>query len=341
MASDLHLDDEDDFGGDVPGSQSSAKRSGGKRTFGDLDEEEDDVFGPKKGKPKVEESGPGMTTGMILSLRESLQNCKDNLATCQEELEAAKSEIQKWHSAFQNGPATPAGTSPEPGLVLTYLQNLKSSEESLKEQLEKAKKKEAAFIVTFAKKEQEIADLKSAVRDLKTQLRPPSMQTRKLLLDPAIHEEFTRLKNLVEEKEKKIKELQDNLAAVNFTASSKLGKMLMAKCRTLQEENEEIGTMASEGKIHELGMKIVVLKSQNAELRNQFDALYKHMEGLTNEMERSNEMVYILQERLEAKDCELRNLKELLTQKEAAEERDDDDGDKEEANEGNSADVEA
>ncbi|CAL9183597.1 unnamed protein product [Musa hybrid cultivar] len=340
MASDLHLDDEDDFGGDVPGSQSSAKRSGGKRTFGDLDEEEDDVFGPKKGKPKVEESGPGMTTGMILSLRESLQNCKDNLATCQEELEAAKSEIQKWHSAFQNGPATPAGTSPEPGLVLTYLQNLKSSEESLKEQLEKAKKKEAAFIVTFAKKEQEIADLKSAVRDLKTQLRPPSMQTRKLLLDPAIHEEFTRLKNLVEEKEKKIKELQDNLAAVNFTASSKLGKMLMAKCRTLQEENEEIGTMASEGKIHELGMKIVVLKSQNAELRNQFDALYKHMEGLTNEMERSNEMVYILQERLEAKDCELRNLKELLTQKEAAEERDDDDGDKEEANEGNSADVE-
>lgn len=51
--------------------------------------------------------------------------------------------------------------------------------------------------------------------------------------------------------------------------------------------------------------------------------------------------VYILQERLETKDCELRNVKELLTQKEAAEERDDDDGDKEEANEGNSADVEA
>ncbi|RWW06494.1 hypothetical protein GW17_00030174 [Ensete ventricosum] len=74
-------------------------------------------------------------------------------------------------------------------------------------------------------------------------------------------------------------------------------------------------------------------------------SLFRHMEGLTNEMERSNEMVmcllvYILQERLEAKDCELRKL-ELLSQKEAAEERDDDDGDKEEANEGNSADVEA
>lgn len=79
----------------------------------------------------------------------------------------------------------------EPRFVINYLQTLKSSEEMLKEQvsvfyfylsrsnikrvyfpcmissiffsyyqLEKAKKKEAAFIVTFAKREQEIAELK-------------------------------------------------------------------------------------------------------------------------------------------------------------------------------------
>jgi chromosome segregation ATPase len=253
---------------------------------------------------------------MILTLRESLQNCKESLEKCQEDLEGAKSEIHKWHSAFDNSPARPSGATPEPGLVLTYVQNLKSSEESLKEQLEKAKKREAAFIVTFAKKEQEIAELKSAVRDLKTQLRPPSMQTRRLLLDPAIHEEFTRLKTLVEEKEKKIKELQDNVAAVNFTASSKLGKMLMAKCRTLQAENEEIGEMASEGKIHELAMKIAMLKSQNTELRNQFDLLYKHMDLLSNDVERSNDMVYMMQEKLAAKDYEINRLKQLLVQKE-------------------------
>ncbi|KAG2611504.1 hypothetical protein PVAP13_4KG137400 [Panicum virgatum] len=290
---------------------------GEKRPFGDLDDDDDDVFASKKAKTKVEESAPGAATGMILSLRESLQDCKHSLASCQVELEAAKSEIEKWHSAFQNIPALPSGTNPDPVSVVSYLSNLKSSEESLKEQLEKAKKREAAYIVTFAKREQEIAELKSAVRDLKTQLRPPSMQTRRLLLDPAIHEEFTRLKNLVDEKEKKIKELQDNVAAVNFTPSSKLGKMLMAKCRTLQEENEEIGAMASEGKIHELGMKIAVLKSQNNELRNQFDVLYKHMDGVTNDVERSNEMVSILQEELEAKDLEVARLKEMLSQKEA------------------------
>lgn len=46
-----------------------------------------------------------------------------------------------------------------------------------------------------------------------------------------------------------MKELQDDLAAVQFTPHSKNGKMLMAKCRTLQEENEEIGREASEGKV--------------------------------------------------------------------------------------------
>ncbi|KAJ9559523.1 hypothetical protein OSB04_004683 [Centaurea solstitialis] len=286
---------------------------------------------------KVEETAPGVATGMILSLRESLQSCKDTLATCQSELEAAKSEVQKWHSAFQNESFIPSGTSVEPRIVVNYLQNLKSSEESVREQLEKAKKKEAAFIVTIAKREQEIADLKSAVRDLRSQLKPLSMQARRLLLDPAIHEEFMRLKgrmiveealtparvvrvdrefkNLVEEKDKKVKELQDNVAAVNFTPQSKMGKMLMAKCRTLQEENEEIGNQAKEGKIHELSMKLALQKSQNVELRNHFEGLCKHMEGLTNDVEKSNETVLILEEKLEDKENEIQRLRQLLQQK--------------------------
>ncbi|KAJ9140285.1 hypothetical protein P3X46_030949 [Hevea brasiliensis] len=302
MASHNHLDDDDDFGGDFPGSHST-RRSDNKRSFGDLEDDEVDIFSSKKGNTKVEE------TAMILSLRESVENCKNALTTCQTELEAAKSEIQKWRLAFENESFIPAGASPEPKLVINYLQTVKSSEESLREQLEKAKKKEAAFIVTFAKREQEIAELKSAVRDLKAQLKPPSMQARRLLLDPAIHEEFTRLKNLVEEKDKKVKELQDNIAAVNFTPQSKMGKMLMAKCRTLQEENEEIGNQATEGKMHELAMKLALQKSQNAELRSQFEGLHKHMEGLTNDVVKSNEMVLVLQEELEEKDLELNRLK--------------------------------
>ncbi|RZC16634.1 FKBP12-interacting protein of 37 kDa [Glycine soja] len=101
--------------------------------------------------------------------------------------------------------------------------------------------------------------------------------------------------NLVEEKDKKVKELQDNIAAVNFTPQSKMGEMLMAKCTTLVEENEEIGNQASEGKMHELEMKISMQKYQNAELRSQFEGwllrLKNHMDGLTNDVDKSNEMV--------------------------------------------------
>lgn len=53
--------------------------------------------------------------------------------------------------------------------------------------------------------------------------------------------------------EKRVKELQDDLAAVQFTPHSKHGKLLMAKCRTLQEENSEIGREASEGKVSQHG----------------------------------------------------------------------------------------
>ncbi|KAE9608524.1 hypothetical protein Lal_00020707 [Lupinus albus] len=309
MASPTHFDDEFDFGGGFGG-----RHSGNKRSSPDYDDEDydNDPFSPKKTKSKAEEAASGVTTGMILSLRESLQSCKDTLATCQSELEAANSEIQSWHSSLQNESCLPAGVTPEPKILINYLQTLKSSEESLREQLEKTKKKEAAFIVTFAKREQEIAELKSSVRDLKAQLKPPSMQGRKLLLDPAIHEEFTRLKNLVEEKDKKVKELQDNIAAVSFTPQSKMGKMLMAKCRTLQEENEEIGNQASEGKMHELSMKLAMQKSQNAQLRSQFEGLQKHMEGLTNDVERSNEMVLMLQGKMEEKDEEIEKLKQEL-----------------------------
>ncbi|GMH01261.1 hypothetical protein Nepgr_003100 [Nepenthes gracilis] len=314
MSSHSHLDDDDDFGGDFSGTHST-RRSGSKRSFGELDDDEDDIFGSKKASSKLEETAPGVATGMILSLRESLQKCKDDLEKCEAELEASKSVIHNWHSSFENESLVPAGTHPEPKLVVNYLQALRTSEETLKEQLEKAKKKEAAFIVTFAKREQEIAELKSAVRELRAQLKPPSMQARKLLLDPAIHEEFTRLKNLVEEKEKKVKELQDHITAVTFTPQSKFGKMLMAKCRTLQEENEEIGYQASEGKMSELGMKLALQKSQNAELRSHFEALYKHMELLTNDMEKSNETVIILQEKLEEKDSEIKRLKAELQER--------------------------
>eukprot|EP01018_Ginkgo_biloba_P024477 Gb_03695 [translate_table: standard] len=306
MASPPNLDDDDDFGGDYAGN--ITRSAGSKRPRG-LDDDEDFKDHGE------EENAPGAATGIVLILRDSLKKCEEECKSYQEKCKHAEDELEKWRLAFQNESFIPAGTNPEPGLVVNAMQNLRSSEEALKEQLEKAKKKEAAFIVNFAKREQEIAELKTAVRDLKSQLKPPSIKARRLLLDPAIHEEFTRLKNSAEEKDKKVKELEENLAAVNFTPQSKMGKMLMAKCRTLQEENEEIGMMASEGKIHELGMKLNLQKTQNLELRREIQGLLDYMEMLNEGVEKSHEMVNTLKKHLEEKEYEIKKLTEGKKQK--------------------------
>jgi len=57
---------------------------------------------------------------------------------------------------------------------------------------------------------------------------------RQLLLDPAVNREFERLRGEAEEKAREVKHLQQELQAVNFSQDSKTGRMLMAKCRTLQ-----------------------------------------------------------------------------------------------------------
>lgn len=54
------------------------------------------------------------------------------------------------------------------------------------------------------------------------------------MLDPAVHREFQRLHHDAESKAQEIKQLKDELKAVAFSQESKAGRLLMAKCRTLQ-----------------------------------------------------------------------------------------------------------
>nr|GEW12043.1 probable 1-deoxy-D-xylulose-5-phosphate synthase 2, chloroplastic [Tanacetum cinerariifolium] len=85
----------------------------------------------------------------------------------------------------------------------------------------------------------------------------------------------------------------------------------------LMEENEEIKNQAREGKIHELSMKLALQKSQNLELKNHFQGLSKHMEGLTKDIEKSHDMVLTLEEKIKDKDAEIQRLKQELQQKDA------------------------
>ncbi|KAK0587170.1 hypothetical protein LWI29_018608 [Acer saccharum] len=62
-----------------------------------------------------------------------------------------------------------------------------------------------------------------------------------------------------------VKELEENIAAVAFTANSKKGKALMVKCKTLQEENDEIGCQNVEAR-RGPGQKGVMVNNYGQEL---------------------------------------------------------------------------
>jgi septal ring factor EnvC (AmiA/AmiB activator) len=77
-----------------------------------------------------------------------------------------------------------------------------------------------------------------------------------LLLDPALNKEFNRLKTELESTHKELKHVQQELAATNFTQESKIGRQLMAKCRALADENEEMGRELSEGNKGNTGFQV-------------------------------------------------------------------------------------
>ncbi|XP_024514738.1 FKBP12-interacting protein of 37 kDa isoform X2 [Selaginella moellendorffii] len=225
------------------------------------------------------------------------------IASLKADLATANGELDKWRNLFQSGESIlPENSTSDPRLILDHIKSLQASQARVKDQLASSRRKETAMLIHLSNKEQEIAEMKTLVHDLKLSLRPPTLQSRRLLLDPAIHVEFTRMKKELEIAEKKAKDLTDDLAAVQFTPHSKNGKMLMAKCRTLQEENEEIGREASEGKIHDLETRLAVQKSLSSELKRGYQELFRYVRDLNEEAERLQQMVRILQSQVEQKD---------------------------------------
>jgi hypothetical protein len=67
------------------------------------------------------------------------------------------------------------------------------------------------------------------------------VQLKQLMLDPALNREFVKLRSELEASRREVKAAQEELAAMAFNPDSKLGKQLVSKCRSLADENEEMG----------------------------------------------------------------------------------------------------
>src|SRR5690606_35530010 len=123
------------------------------------------------------------------------------------------------------------------------LQALRVSEGKLKQQQLEATRRENILKMKLVLKDQEIRQLQERLQEMKRREIITNGLCGPTLVDPAISALFERLRAELDSTKKRLEETQNELSAWKFTPDSNTGKRLMAKCRLLYQENEELGKM--------------------------------------------------------------------------------------------------
>lgn len=142
------------------------------------------------------------------------------------------------------------------------------------------------------------------VNELKNAQAPTSSSLRSTLLDPAVNSLLQLLRAELQNTKSKLEETQNDLAAWKFTPDSNTGKRLMAKCRLLYQENEELGKITSNGRIALLEGDLALQKNFSEEVRQSQLELDSFLADLDEDVEGMQSTILFLQQELrKAKDA--------------------------------------
>ncbi|CAF2117805.1 unnamed protein product [Rotaria magnacalcarata] len=149
---------------------------------------------------------------------------------------------------------------------LHQLQQSIESNERLREKETECKKLKSMLNYRFLTKTTQQQSL-DQMRDM---MQTPSFsRLRQTYLDPSINLIYGQMRDEIEHSRKAREEAQNELHAWQFTPDSKTGKMLMARCKKLLEENEQLGKIVSSDNVAKLEGEISL---QNQLLLNMKDA---------------------------------------------------------------------
>ncbi|KAL4711472.1 hypothetical protein ACJJTC_000488 [Scirpophaga incertulas] len=193
-----------------------------------------------------------------------------------------------------------------------YIDHLESLNKQLEGSLEKAKEvedrhkqqnaesqhREKVLVRRLAAKEQEIQDYVGQITELKSS--HASLSGRPTLLDPAVNILILRLKQELTSTKSRLEETQNELSAWKFTPDSNTGKKLMAKCRLLHQENDDLGRMTSSGRIAKLEGDLALQKSFSEEVKKSQSELDEILQELDEDVEGMQSTVLFLQQELRA-----------------------------------------
>ncbi|KAL3274168.1 hypothetical protein HHI36_015582 [Cryptolaemus montrouzieri] len=178
------------------------------------------------------------------------------------------------------------------------LAELRQTTEKLKQQLLDSQQREKFLVRRVAVKEQESHDLVLQLNELKSNQVPTTSSLRNMLLDPAVNCMFLQFRKEIQTLRSKLEDTQNELAAWKFTPDSNTGKRLMAKCRLLYQENEELGKQTSSGRIAKLETDLALQKSFSEEVRQSQNELDSFLADLDEDVEGMQSTILFLQQEL-------------------------------------------
>ncbi len=123
---------------------------------------------------------------------------------------------------------------------------------------------------------------------------------------------FTKLKNELKATKAKLEDTQNELTAWKFTPDSNTGKRLMAKCRLLYQENDELGKVISNGRLAKLETELALQKNVNEELKRSHSEFEGIIQDFDVDMEGLTSTIISLQQKLKAADDKINKLEKEM-----------------------------
>ncbi|GFN97613.1 pre-mRNA-splicing regulator wtap-like [Plakobranchus ocellatus] len=159
-------------------------------------------------------------------------------------------------------------------------------------------RREHTLVMRLANKEQELQECMNQIQEMKQAQTQNTAQLRSMLLDPAINLVFQRMAKEMDDHKDKLKQKQNELTAWKFTPDSQTGMRVMARCRMLLQENQELGKMISSGRTARLEGEIVLHKALATEMKKNQKELDEFVGELEEDVDGMQGMILLLRQQL-------------------------------------------
>jgi len=87
-------------------------------------------------------------------------------------------------------------------------------------------------------------------------------EQKEIYSDPGLNNEFKIMRELLQEKDRRIEQLEEDIRGNQFAPNTSHGKKLIEKFRILREENEEFEKQVSKGVLQNYNLEAAELKKQ-------------------------------------------------------------------------------